>query len=143
MRVWIAAIGSALILVACGATQPETKPSGTKPNESVPAGRTYRVEVDETNLILDTEVAAKDYLRQGLRAEAIQHAEIQPDLLGLVRALDMSGLTEWDMVCLNNELDRPSRLLLDVAKEIEEQMTYPGEIRVTVLREVRAVSMAR
>lgn len=31
----------------------------------------------------------------------------------------------------------------DVAKKIEEQMTYPGEIRVTVLREVRSVSMAR
>ena len=29
------------------------------------------------------------------------------------------------------------------AKGIEEQMTYPGEIRVTVLREVRAVSVAR
>jgi len=31
----------------------------------------------------------------------------------------------------------------DVAKKIEEQMTYPGEIRVTVLREIRAVAMAR
>ncbi len=31
----------------------------------------------------------------------------------------------------------------DVAKQIEERMTYPGEIRVTVLREVRAVSLAR
>ncbi len=30
----------------------------------------------------------------------------------------------------------------DVAKEIEDKMTYPGEIRVTVLREVRAVSVA-
>ncbi len=31
----------------------------------------------------------------------------------------------------------------DIAKQIEEKMTYPGEIRVTVLREVRAVSLAR
>ncbi len=31
----------------------------------------------------------------------------------------------------------------DVAKQIEEQMTYPGEIRVTVLREVRALALAR
>jgi len=31
----------------------------------------------------------------------------------------------------------------DVAKQVEEQMTYPGEIRVTVLREVRAVAMAK
>lgn len=31
----------------------------------------------------------------------------------------------------------------DVAKEIEEQMTYPGEIKVTVLRELRTVALAR
>ena len=36
-----------------------------------------------------------------------------------------------------------SRISRDVAKDIEEQMTYPGEIRVTVLREVRAVAHAR
>jgi len=31
----------------------------------------------------------------------------------------------------------------DVAAKIEEQMTYPGEIKVTVLREVRAIAHAR
>ncbi len=36
-----------------------------------------------------------------------------------------------------------SKISHDVAKDIEEQMTYPGEIRVTVLREVRAVAHAR
>ncbi|MBU0716800.1 MAG: ribonuclease Y, partial [Planctomycetes bacterium] len=36
-----------------------------------------------------------------------------------------------------------AKIARDVAKEIEEKMTYPGEIRVTVLREVRAVSLAR
>jgi ribonuclease Y len=28
----------------------------------------------------------------------------------------------------------------DVASQIEEQMTYPGEIKATVLREVRATA---
>jgi len=36
-----------------------------------------------------------------------------------------------------------AKISRDIAKEIEEKMTYPGEIRVTVLREVRAVSMAK
>ncbi len=31
----------------------------------------------------------------------------------------------------------------DVAKRVQEEMTYPGEIKVTVLREVRAVEYAR
>jgi ribonuclease Y len=30
-----------------------------------------------------------------------------------------------------------------VAKKIESDMTYPGEIKVTLLREVRAVEYAR
>lgn len=35
-----------------------------------------------------------------------------------------------------------AKIARDVAKKVEEQMTYPGEIRVTVLREVRAVALA-
>jgi len=31
----------------------------------------------------------------------------------------------------------------DIAKAIEDQLTYPGEVRVTVLRETRAVGIAR
>jgi ribonuclease Y len=40
--------------------------------------------------------------------------------------------------------DRASaKLARDISKKIEEEMTYPGEIRVTVLREVRSVEYAR
>jgi ribonuclease Y len=35
------------------------------------------------------------------------------------------------------------KLCRDIAKAIEEQLTYPGEIKVTVLRETRAVEFAR
>ena len=38
---------------------------------------------------------------------------------------------------------RAAKISRDIAKEVEEQMTYPGEIRVTVLREVRVVAHAR
>ena len=31
----------------------------------------------------------------------------------------------------------------DIAKRIEEEMTFPGEIKVTVLREIRAEAAAR
>ncbi|MEK6674472.1 MAG: ribonuclease Y [Planctomycetota bacterium] len=36
-----------------------------------------------------------------------------------------------------------SRIARDIAQEIETQMTYPGEIKVTVLREVRAMATAK
>jgi len=38
---------------------------------------------------------------------------------------------------------RTVKIAHDIARKIEEQMTYPGEVRVTLLREVRAVEYAR
>jgi ribonuclease Y len=34
-------------------------------------------------------------------------------------------------------------LARDVARKIEQEMTYPGQIRVTVIRETRASDIAR
>ena len=36
-----------------------------------------------------------------------------------------------------------AKICRDIAKAIEEQLTYPGEIKVTVLREMRTVEYAR
>ena len=35
------------------------------------------------------------------------------------------------------------KICRDIARAIEEQLTYPGEIKVTVVRETRAVEFAR
>jgi ribonuclease Y len=34
-------------------------------------------------------------------------------------------------------------LARDVAKKVESELTYPGQIKVTVIRETRAVEYAR
>jgi ribonuclease Y len=34
-------------------------------------------------------------------------------------------------------------LAKDIAKKIEKEMSYPGEVKVTVIRETRAVEFAR
>jgi ribonucrease Y len=36
-----------------------------------------------------------------------------------------------------------TKIARDIAKKIETEMQYPGEIKVTVLREVRTVEYAR
>ena len=38
---------------------------------------------------------------------------------------------------------RCAKIARDIAKKIEESMTYPGEIKVTLIREVRAVEYAK
>lgn len=39
--------------------------------------------------------------------------------------------------------DQASMLCRDIARRIEEELTYPGQIRVTVIRETRATEVAR
>ena len=39
--------------------------------------------------------------------------------------------------------DRAVIISREVAKEIEEKMQYPGQIKVTVIRETRAVEYAK
>ena len=36
-----------------------------------------------------------------------------------------------------------SKTAYDIAKRVEQEMTYPGEVKVTLIREMRAVEFAR
>ena len=39
--------------------------------------------------------------------------------------------------------DEAARMAREIAKKIESEMTYPGQIKVTVIREMRAVDYAK
>ncbi len=39
--------------------------------------------------------------------------------------------------------DQASRLSADIAQRIQEEMTYPGQVKITVIRETRSVSYAK
>ena len=39
--------------------------------------------------------------------------------------------------------DSAAKICRDIAKAFEERLTYPGEIKVTVLRETRVTELAR
>ncbi|MFH0980001.1 MAG: ribonuclease Y [Planctomycetota bacterium] len=48
------------------------------------------------------------------------------------------------MVDCNRVSDaQATKIARDIAKRVEEEITYPGEVKVTVLRELRAVEIAR
>jgi ribonuclease Y len=39
--------------------------------------------------------------------------------------------------------DEAARMAREVARKIENEMTYPGQIKVTVIREMRAIDYAK
>ncbi|MBK8269861.1 MAG: ribonuclease Y [Planctomycetes bacterium] len=64
---------------------------------------------------------------------------------GVTQAYAIQAGREIRVIVDANRVDDSSamRIARDVAKKIESDMTYPGEIKVTLLREVRAVEYAR
>ena len=46
-------------------------------------------------------------------------------------------------VSLDISMDRAAAMARDIARRVEEELTYPGQIKVTVIRETRASDVAR
>ena len=64
---------------------------------------------------------------------------------GVERCFAIQAGREIRILVRPEEMDdmASSRLARDVVKKIEEQLQYPGQIKVTVIRETRAVDYAR
>ena len=39
--------------------------------------------------------------------------------------------------------DEANKLSFEIAKKIQDEMTYPGQVKITVIRETRAISYAK
>ena len=39
--------------------------------------------------------------------------------------------------------DETEKLSAEIAKKIQDELTYPGQVKITVIRETRAVSFAK
>jgi ribonuclease Y len=64
---------------------------------------------------------------------------------GVERSFAVQAGREVRILVRPEEIDdlTASRLARDIVKKIEEQLTYPGQIKVTVIRETRAVEFAK
>jgi hypothetical protein len=84
-----------------------------------------------------------DYLRRGMRSEAVHLAECQPKLLPLVDTLKLPDFAAWARACVANGLAPPPGLLtdnlpqLEAAGEIEERLR-PLEDRYRLLSLAKA-----
>ncbi|GHV59983.1 hypothetical protein FACS1894103_4500 [Campylobacterota bacterium] len=64
---------------------------------------------------------------------------------GVVQAYAISAGRELRVIVDANKIDDKEMYLMsrDIASEIEQKVQYPGEIKVSVIRESRAVEFAR
>jgi ribonuclease Y len=101
-------------------------------------------------------VAAADAIsasRPGARRETLEkYVRRLEELEGLVhgfpgveQAYAIQAGREVRVLVNSQQVDDPgaAKLCRDVAKAIQDQLTYPGEVKVTVLRETRNVEFAR
>ena len=101
-------------------------------------------------------VAAADALsaaRPGVRRESIEHYLKRLEELEKL-ALSFKGVEKCYAIQAGREIRimvQPERisdessviLCKDIARKIEKELTYPGQIKVTVIREMRAVELAK
>src|SRR5699024_1500763 len=64
---------------------------------------------------------------------------------GVKKAYAIQAGRELRVIVDSNKTDdeRASKLSFEISQKIEEEMTYPGQVRVTVIREHRAVQIAK
>ena len=71
--------------------------------------------------------------------------EIAAGKVGVDKVFAMQAGREIRVMVRPEDVDDIGAAVLarDVAKQIEEELTYPGQIRVTVVRESRVTELAR
>jgi ribonuclease Y len=101
-------------------------------------------------------VAAADAIsasRPGARRETLERyikrleklEEIAGSFKGVENAYAIQAGREIRVIVSAEEVDDESAMKIarDIAKKVEDEMTYPGEIQITLLREVRCVEYAK
>ena len=71
--------------------------------------------------------------------------ELSKSFSGVKKAYALRAGREVRVIINSNEMDDNKTFLMskDIAKKIQAEMEYPGQIKVTVIREVRATEYAR
>lgn len=111
------------------------------------------VEFQSLEAVLVQAADAISASRPGARRENIETyikrlkklEDISLSFTGVSKAYAIQAGRELRILVKEDELDDDAAILLakDIAKKVEEEIEYPGQIKVTVIRETRAIEYAK
>jgi ribonucrease Y len=113
----------------------------------------YEVQPQTVEAVLVIAADAISASRPGARGESLEHyikrleslEELAASKTGVEKVYALQAGREIRVIVSPSEVDDEAAALLshEIAREIEDQLEYPGQVKVTVIRESRAVDVAR
>jgi ribonucrease Y len=113
----------------------------------------YEVEPQTVEAVLLIAADAISASRPGARGESLEHyikrleslEELAAQKPGVDKVYALQAGREIRVIVHPGEVDDDGAVLLshEIAREIEDNLEYPGQVKVTVIRESRAVDVAR
>jgi ribonuclease Y len=117
------------------------------------ASHHHEVDQESIEAVIVESADAISGARPGARREDLEQyikrlralEEIANSFKGVQQSYAIQAGREVRIIVLPEEIDDLAsvRLARDVAKKVEETMQYPGQIKVTVIRETRAIEFAK
>jgi ribonuclease Y len=113
----------------------------------------YEVQPQTVEAVLVIAADAISASRPGARGESLEHyikrleslEELAARKPGVEKVYALQAGREIRVIVSPSDVDDESAALLshEIAREIEDQLEYPGQVKVTVIRESRSVDVAR
>jgi ribonuclease Y len=113
----------------------------------------YEVQPQTVEAVLLIAADAVSASRPGARGESLEHyikrlealEELAAHHGGVEKVYALQAGREIRVIVKPKEVDDDQAVLLshEIAREIEDQLEYPGQIKVTVIRESRAIDVAK